>query len=174
LIAGSFRIFDAMTTAFVTFCTDRRWILPERVPSIVLECCLRHNGTRFDLGVAVVMPDHVPMIFAPLVDQQAREVYSLAAIMDAVKGASAHTINKMHRRKGRVWQAESFDRVLRSSENLDAKIIYLPGGDCRGIDRRFMVGEEGICESLPSRSGAVMTRQNWASPSGQPRAAVPT
>jgi REP element-mobilizing transposase RayT len=116
---------------FVTFCTDRRWILPERVPSIVLECCLRHNGTKFDLGVAVVMPDHVPMIFAPLVDQQAREVYSLAAIMDAVKGASAHTINKMHRRKGRVWQAESFDRVLRSSENLDAKIIYLPENPVR-------------------------------------------
>ncbi len=53
------------------------------------------------------------------------EVYSLAEIMDAVKGASAHKINKALRRKGRVWQAESFDHVLRSSENLDAKIEYL-------------------------------------------------
>ncbi len=53
------------------------------------------------------------------------EVYSLAEIMDAVKGASAHQVNKALGRKGRVWQAESFDHVLRSSENLDAKIIYL-------------------------------------------------
>ncbi|MFZ0294867.1 MAG: hypothetical protein WAL52_14765 [Candidatus Sulfotelmatobacter sp.] len=45
--------------------------------------------------------------------------------MDAVKGASAHKVNKLLGRKGTVWQAESFDHVLRSSESLDAKVIYL-------------------------------------------------
>ncbi len=53
------------------------------------------------------------------------EVYSLAEIMDAIKGASAHKVNKLLGCKGTVWQAESFDHVLRSSESLDAKIIYL-------------------------------------------------
>jgi REP element-mobilizing transposase RayT len=110
---------------FVTFCTDSRWILPERVRSIVLECCLHDNGTKFDLRVAVVMPDHVHIIFTPLVSEPGMEVYSLAEIMDAVKGSSAHKANKVLRRKGRVWQPESFDHVLRSSESLDAKIIYL-------------------------------------------------
>jgi len=110
---------------FVTFCTDHRWILPKRVRSSVLECCLHDNGTRFDLRVAVVMPDHVHMIFTPLINQSAMEGYSLADIMDAVKGASAHKVNKLLRRKGRVWQAESFDHVLRSSESLDAKTVYL-------------------------------------------------
>jgi REP-associated tyrosine transposase len=110
---------------FVTFCTEKRWILPERARSIVLESCLYDNGTKFDLKVAVVMPDHVHMIFTPLVDAQAMEICSLAAIMDAVKGASAHRANKALGRKGRVWQAESFDHVLRSSESLDAKIEYL-------------------------------------------------
>jgi REP element-mobilizing transposase RayT len=110
---------------FVAFCTHRRWILPERVRSIVLGCCLHDNGERFDLRVAVVMPDHVHMIFTPLLNQQALEIYSLAEIMEAVKGASAHKVNKMLGRKGRVWQAESFDHVIRSSENLDAKIEYL-------------------------------------------------
>jgi hypothetical protein len=52
-------------------------------------------------------------------------MYSLAELMDAVKGASAHGINKMLGRKGRVWQTESFDHVLRSSENVDAKIAYV-------------------------------------------------
>jgi REP element-mobilizing transposase RayT len=110
---------------FVTFCTDRRWVLPERVRSIVLECCRHDNGTKFDLRVVVVMPDHVHMIFTPLVNQSAMEVCSLAEIMDAVKRASAHRVNKVLGRKGRVWQPESFDHVLRSSENLDAKIVYL-------------------------------------------------
>jgi REP element-mobilizing transposase RayT len=110
---------------FVTFCTYRRWILPERVRHIVLESCLRDNGMLFDLKVAVVMPDHVHMIFTPLVDAARMEVCSLAGIMDAIKGASAHSVNQALGRKGRVWQTESFDHVLRSSESLDAKIEYL-------------------------------------------------
>ena len=110
---------------FVTFCTDHRWVLPESVRSIVLECCLHDNLEKFDLRVAVVMPDHVHLIFTPLVDEQAMEVCSLAEIMGAIKGASAHKVNKALWRKGRVWQAESFDHVVRSSEGLDAKIQYV-------------------------------------------------
>ncbi len=65
------------------------------------------------------------MIFTPLVNQRAMEIYSLAEIMDAAKGASAHRVNRVLSRKGRVWQPESFDHVVRSAENLDAKIVYL-------------------------------------------------
>jgi len=86
---------------------------------------LQDNGTKIDLRVAAVMPDHVHLIFMPLVDFQAMEVFSLAKIMDAIKGASAHRINKALGRKGRVWQPESFDHVVRCSETLDAKIQYL-------------------------------------------------
>jgi REP element-mobilizing transposase RayT len=110
---------------FVTFCTDHRSVLPECVRSLVLQCCLHDNQIKFDLRVAVVMPDHVHMIFTPLVNEPAMEIYSLAEIMDAVKGTSAHKVNKVLSRKGRLWQPESFDHVLRSSENLDAKIIYV-------------------------------------------------
>jgi REP element-mobilizing transposase RayT len=110
---------------FITFCTDHRWILPERIRLTVLACCLHDHGTKFDLRVAVVMPDHVHMIFRPLINQQAMEIYSLADIIDAIKGASSHQVNKILARRGRVWQPESFDHVVRSSESLDAKIAYL-------------------------------------------------
>jgi REP element-mobilizing transposase RayT len=85
------------------------------------------------------MPDHVHMIFTPLVDFGAMEVCSLAGIMDAIKGASAHRVNKALIRQGRLWQAESFDHVLRSSENLDAKIIYVLENPVRaGLVREWM------------------------------------
>ena len=71
------------------------------------------------------MPDHVHMIFTPLVDHENMEVYSLAEVMDGIKGASAHKINHALGRKGRLWQPESFDHVLRSSESLDRKVRYL-------------------------------------------------
>jgi REP element-mobilizing transposase RayT len=110
---------------FVTFCTDHRWILPTQVRSTVLESCLHDNGNKFVLRVAVVMPDHVHLIFTPLINYAAIAIYSLGEIMGAIKGASAHRINKVVGRKGCVWQTESFDHVLRSSESLDAKILYV-------------------------------------------------
>ncbi len=71
------------------------------------------------------MPDHVHLIFTPLVSLEKREIYSLAEIMGGIKGASAQLINQALGRRGRAWQTESFDRVLRSSESLDAKIGYI-------------------------------------------------
>ena len=77
------------------------------------------------LYVCVVMPDHVHLIFTPRVDHVRKEITSLARIMDAIKGASAHKINHALDRAGRVWQTESFDHVLRSSESLDSKTAYI-------------------------------------------------
>jgi hypothetical protein len=73
----------------------------------------------------VVMPDHVHPIFTPLPDLERAEVFSLAGITRAMKGTSAHLINRQLGRLGRVWQEESFDRVLRVSEKLDEKIAYV-------------------------------------------------
>ena len=110
---------------FLTFCTHHRWILPEHTRSLVLDSCLHDVGMKIDLQVVVVMPDHVHVIFTPRVNEQATEICSLAQITNAIKGASAHKINRALGRKGRVWQAESFDHVLRSSEGLEQKVQYL-------------------------------------------------
>ena len=71
------------------------------------------------------------MIFVPEIDAEKMEVFSLARITKAIKGTSAHLISKRLRRPGIVWQAESFDRVLRSSERLDEKIIYISNNPVR-------------------------------------------
>src|SRR5258708_28787061 len=79
---------------FVTFCTDHRWILPESVRSLVLECCRHDNEKQFDLRIAVVMPDHVHIILTQLVNHDEMEVYSLAEIVDAIKVSLAHKSNR--------------------------------------------------------------------------------
>ena len=71
------------------------------------------------------MPDHVHMILTPLVDAQRHEIFSLFEIMRLIKSASAHEINRQLGKRGPVWQEESFDHVLRSSEDLDAKVNYV-------------------------------------------------
>jgi putative transposase len=110
---------------FVTFCTHLRWRLPEDARYITLRSCVHDNETKIMLHAAIVMPDHAHLIFTPLVNPEKNEVYSLAEIMDGIKGASAHLINRELVRKRKVWQTESFDRVLRSSENLHQKVIYV-------------------------------------------------
>lgn len=90
-----------------------------------MDASLRANQWTIDLRAIVVMPDHVHMIFTPLIDNEKSEVFSLARITKAIKGTSAHLINRQLGRTGRVWQEESFDRVLRVSERLDEKITYI-------------------------------------------------
>jgi REP element-mobilizing transposase RayT len=73
---------------------------------------------------AVVMPEHVHLLFTPLRDD-AGDPFTLIEIMQSLKGASAHTINKFLRRSGAVWEEESFDHVLRSYEGLEQKMEYI-------------------------------------------------
>jgi putative transposase len=82
---------------------------------------------------ALVMPDHVHMIFTPLVDLEKSEVVSLARITKAIKGTSARLINRRRGGPGRVWQEESFDRVLRVSEKLGEKIAYILDNPVRAV-----------------------------------------
>jgi putative transposase len=110
---------------FLTFCTYGRWILPDWARTIVMDASLRANLWTIDLRALVVMPDHVHMIFTPSVDPEKSEVFSLARITKGIKGTSAHLINRQLGRTGRVWQEESFDRVLRVSEKHDEKIAYI-------------------------------------------------
>jgi REP element-mobilizing transposase RayT len=72
---------------FVTFNTDRRWQLPPAARDIVLECCLNEHTKKFDLHAAVVMPDHVHLIYSPLRRDDGWS-YSLPEIMKAIKGKS--------------------------------------------------------------------------------------
>lgn len=70
------------------------------------------------------MPDHVHMILTPRVDLEHNEIYALPKILRSIKGFSARKINSRLRVRA-TWQEESFDRVLPSSESLDAKIAYV-------------------------------------------------
>jgi len=113
------------TPHFITFVTNLRWTLPEWARSLVLSCCCHDHGKKYELYVAVVMPDHVHLILTPLVNQEKREVFSLIAILRSLKGVSGHEINRRMGKHGPVWQEESFDHILRSSEGLDAKLDYV-------------------------------------------------
>lgn len=132
---------------FITFATHQRWELPPAARDLVLKHCMDDDGKRLKVHAVVVMPDHVHMIFTPLHEAQPRaavphnkgigqaDYFSFEEILGAIKGASAHSINKLLGRKGDVWQDESFDHVLRSEERLTEKVDYL----CQNPFRKGLV-----------------------------------
>ena len=122
---------------FITFATDHRWLLPTEARDIVLECCLKENGTKFDLHTAVVMRDHAHLLLSPLRNVDGWN-FSLPQIMHAIKGVSARKINILLARRGPVWQEEFFDHVLRSNDSLAEKADYI----CQNPVRAGLVGVE--------------------------------
>jgi REP element-mobilizing transposase RayT len=121
---------------FITFDTYLRWELPGTARDLVLKHCLHDNGSKMRLYIAVVMPDHVHMIFLPLENEQ-QETFSFEEIVGAIKGASSHSINKALKRSGTVWEDESFDHVIRHADSLEQKIDYVRQNPVsRGLDSK--------------------------------------
>jgi len=114
---------------FITFSTHHRAVLTPGSRDIVLKTCLKGDGKLFDLHAVVVMPDHVHLLLTPEADENG--TVSIPEIMQAIKGTSAHEINKYLGRKGRVWQEESFDRAMREVDNTRARIEYIQGNPVR-------------------------------------------
>jgi len=106
-------------TYFVTFTTKHRAMLPDIARDVILATCLAAHAKLHWVHCVVVMPDHVHIVTTPY------ETYRLATIIASIKDASAHRVNRLLRRRGTLWQRESFDRIIRAGENLMKKCTYL-------------------------------------------------
>ena len=109
---------------FITFCKLASNPFTAEARHVILKHCLRDNGTKFELHAAVVMPEHVHLLLTPLCDKNGWP-YGLPAILKAIKGTSARSVNRLLGNSGPIWQEESFDHVLRSQESLKEKLEYI-------------------------------------------------
>jgi len=73
----------------------------------------------YRLIAAVVMPDHVHVVFRP------EDGYSLSRVVRGMKGVSAKLVNQARSTRGAFWQDEYHDRILRTEEEVIEKSRYL-------------------------------------------------
>ena len=121
---------------FVTFCAGGPFVLPPAARDLVFEHCLREGGlrplagegaratARIQLRAVVIMPDHVHLLLQPLRDTNGWP-HPLVDILQCMKSATVHRINKLRHHSGPVWEEESFDHVLRSDESRKQKAEYI-------------------------------------------------
>ena len=125
-------------TFFVTFCTKNAWELPPRARDVILDRCINAHGRTAIVHTVVVIPDHVHLVVTPLRDSAGEDV-PLERILREIKGASAREINELLDREGSVWQAESFDHMLRTYESMEGKVEYV----CQNPVRKGLASRPG-------------------------------
>lgn len=111
-------------TYFITFVTRGRHVIPPALRSTVLQHIVIEHLWRAFIQVAVVMPDHVRVLLAPLMNSRG-ETYALAQITRGMKGSSARAINFAVGRRGSLWQHESLDHELRRDVSIYDKAEYI-------------------------------------------------
>lgn len=112
----------------ITWSTNNRQKLSDAARKVVLDCIRYWNERRYDLYAACVMPDHVHILIEPRVknqDSNATEFHSLTEILHTLKSFTAHKINELEKTSGAVWERESFDRLIRSENDLHEKFNYI-------------------------------------------------
>jgi REP element-mobilizing transposase RayT len=107
------------STYFVTFRCREGLLLSEPEREIVMAAIRHWDSIRIELNAAVVMPNHVHLIFRLL------RGLSLGAVLQSIKGYSARSINALRARKGPLWLDESFDHVIRHRQELEEKTEYI-------------------------------------------------
>jgi putative transposase len=86
---------------------------------IVADSLLFFNGDRYELTDFVVMPNHVHALVA-FPDEN-----SMLRQCDSWKHFTALKINRALNRKGRFWQQDGFDHLVRSTEQFDYLRSYI-------------------------------------------------
>jgi len=89
------------------------------VRTIVSEALTHHDGTRYDLYAAVVMPNHVHVLVRP------RSGFDLPEIVHAWKAFTAHQINKTLGREGQLWETEYYDHLVRDADDFNDQLNYI-------------------------------------------------
>ena len=90
---------------------------------IVEDALLFYDGNRYDLIAFVVMPNHVHLLI------RKKKGQDLIEVMRSIKSYTAKKINENEKRTGRVWQSESYDRLIRDQKHFENVIRYIIAND---------------------------------------------
>jgi valyl-tRNA synthetase len=80
----------------------------ERAAKVVADALIHFDRERYDLGAWVVMPNHVHVVVTP------RDRHHIGDILHSWKSFTAHKVNEIVGRTGRLWQHESYDHIVRN------------------------------------------------------------
>lgn len=109
------RIVDGVLDAAHGECLFR----DARLAQTVADALTHFDGQRYSLSAWCVMPNHVHVVFTPLAG------FTLSKILHSWKSFTANAINRQLQRSGPVWQAESYDHLVRDKADFMHHVFYV-------------------------------------------------
>lgn len=95
-------------------------VLKYKYSQDIIESALRHfDGIRYELYDFIIMPNHIHVLMIP------GSGYEVDQIMHSIKSYTSNLINKFLGRTGKLWQRESFDRMIRGVGDYESKRNYI-------------------------------------------------
>jgi len=113
------KTFNHCREAFLDSCHGRCLLKRPELSKIVADALLHFDGQRYRMGDFIVMPNHVHLL----------AVFSTAEAMKAQCDSWLHytafRINQALNEKGKLWQQEPFDHLVRSPQQYDYLRQYI-------------------------------------------------
>lgn len=114
------------------------WLKDEPIARVVAEALHHRDGEVYRLEAYCIMSNHVHVVFSPFLSAaELREVLlpeglrfmsrnpPLDKIMQSLKGWTAWCCNRALGRKGTFWEQESYDHVVRSTNEFERVVNYI-------------------------------------------------
>lgn len=109
---------------------DAFCIMPNHVHAVLMPLPLTVEGKEACLNSRLVIDQENRLGYLIQTDSEQKEFveitfHSLASIMHSIKRYTARESNRLLERQGAFWQAESYDRYIRNSEEWERTIRYV-------------------------------------------------
>ena len=114
------------------------WLKDERIAKLVADSIRHRDGKVYRLDAYCIMSNHVHVVFKPFLDERSLSVKDnaeklsfenedppLSAIMHSLKSYTANEANKVLKRSGPFWEAESYDHVIRDKQEYHCVVAYV-------------------------------------------------
>ncbi|MDQ3749723.1 MAG: hypothetical protein M3367_12060 [Acidobacteriota bacterium] len=114
------------------------WLKDSRIAHLISDSLQYRNGKVYKLVAFCIMSNHIHTVFMPLLNEKSlKEIAgsnplryesseaTLGAIMQSLKGYTAHEANKILNRTGQFWEEESYDHEVRNDEELGRIVKYV-------------------------------------------------
>lgn len=118
------KIFEKYETLLDNEKTGPTWFRNHDVAQIVKNSLHYRDGKSFDLYSYCIIPNHVHLVFKHLPGKVEKK-NPITDIMRNFKRFTARKANEVLDRTGAFWQPESYDRVIRDTNELSNVIRYV-------------------------------------------------
>lgn len=112
------RMFGRWDDVLDAAASGPQWLREPIIAQLVQDSLHHLNGKVYDLDTYCLMSNHAHVVFTPLL-KDGGSYHALSAIMQSLKGYTAHKANEILKRKRQFWQHESYDHVVRDGAELN-------------------------------------------------------